>query len=340
MRGGFLNFQRRTLTEGKVRLKKILTSVMALSIVGIIVSILLFSYFSSSVSCNHATKLSRGEQPYCKFHSGMGKGVVRTDSDGGITTYLVKTLPPIIPPGNETVVQVVEHEDLSIQQDTIISQSFFLLSNSKISFNISATKGEIDGVDYDDGNDDDDVDDGASLKKMVICVTTEKGYRHFGLYKECDEKYALLNKVGTSFYAENVNVNITDMYYFIIYNAKNDVIDVDWVFYLNHSSFDFSKVSVKNECINRTRCAFNKVRPGSYMIATSSMPEDVFISMSMYHNHFTVYGLYTFLMVGFFIISVIAVVISFRSFYSPMKYISRAEILAQVNGGDDDDDDD
>lgn len=317
---GFLYHQRQTLTEGKIRLKKTLMLVMVLSLAGIIVGIIAFAYFSAGKPCSYATKLSYGEQPYCRIHTAMNTGIVYTDGKDGVVVYLMKDFPQIIPPGSGARIQVDDYVDKRIPRGTILSRSYFLLSDTQFTLKVNATRSR--------GK--------RPISDMNFCVTTEKGQKYFESTKICDSKYSILSLTGTSFNQTDIVVNDTDLYYFIFYTADNDKIDVTWSFHMNYSTFNLTGGNILKECSNSSMCVFRGLRFGEYMIATYNGGGSVYLSMSTYYNFTEVYGIYLFFLVGFFIVSIVSVVVAFRSFYSPMKYISRAEILAQVNGSSDD----
>ena len=329
---GFLYHQRQTLTEGKARLKKTVVSAMAFSLMGIIVDIIVFSYFSAGTPCSNADKISSEEQPYCKVHSSGLTGVVRAGNNrggsggSGVITYLVDELPLIVPPVSGATEVSVSYVDTKIQQDTFISHSFFMLSESQFSFNVSVHRER--------------KFDKRPLSKMALCITTEKGYKHFEMTKTCSDKYALLSMEGTAFWESDVVVNISDLYHFAFYSAENDNIAVAWDFHVAFSTFNITDIDPKEKCMGSSVCRLRRARGGDYIIATYNGTGSVPLSMQLFADYTKVYGIYSFFLCGFLLIGIVTVIVSFRSFYNPMKYISRAEILAQVNGDDDDDDDD
>lgn len=321
---GFLYHQRQTLTKGKARLKRTLMVVMSLLLAGDIACMVVFAYFSSGVPCSYANKLSYGEQPYCRFHSDMNVGTIITESnDGGLTTYLVDQYPPIIPPGSGATVGVDDYIDPDITSNTILTRSYFLLEGTQFSFNISVVAGK----------------GGHSPNETFFYVMNEKGYRHFELYKVCEDKYTFMKMNGTSFVTNVTTITNTDLYYFTFYTGESNHIDVHWNFQLNYSTFNLTGVTVESKCENRTTCTFYGVHAGKYMIATYNGLGSITLTMNLYYNYIEVYGVYLFAMLSFLIISIVCVILAFKFFYSPMKYISRAEILAQASGINYDDDD-
>lgn len=316
---GFLYHQRQTLTEGKIRLKKTLVGVMFLSLAGIIVGIIAFAYFSAGKPCNYASKISAGEQPYCRIHTTMDTGVIHTDSEDGVVAYLMRDYPPVIPPGSGGKIYVDNYTDKGITYGTILSRSYFLLPETQFSVDVKAKTKSL-----------------KKLNEMTLCVTTDKGYKHFETTKICDQKYSILSLTGTSFNKSGVVVEDADMYYFIFYSGENSKIDVTWSFHMNYSMFNLTGGNVVKECRNSSTCIFRGLKFGEYIIATYNGAGSIYLSMSTYYNLAEVYGIYLFFLLGFLVVGIVSVVIAFRSFYSPMKYISRAEILAQVNGSSDD----